>query len=307
MDLKELGSRLKAEREQQGLTVEQMMELTKLSRVNVHAIEEGNKNDFPHPVYAKGFIKNYAKALGLDSEEIGKEFSKFYSIDENSEENENTGYFADENLAQSDYSNGSSSSSKLSIFVIILLVVVLAGFVYYLNGSSLLNFGKSQKSEVIVNDNVTETGNTDVDKNEKIPEKNVDISTETPAEVTNEAASETAKEEASVTDLNNKVDPVKEEEITPVSAPKTKAQPIVKNTVVITAKPGEACWLEVTSDGTSQEYVLQENETVSLSYKKELKIKFGNAGGVNIIYDGKAIALNSAKGKVKTIEFPIAE
>ncbi len=304
MDLKELGSRLKAEREQQGLTVEQMMELTKLSRVNVHAIEDGNKDDFPHPVYAKGFIKNYAKALGLDSEEIGNEFSKFYSVEELSDEKKDINSCVDERLSQNDYSDVSASSSKLSIFIIILLVVVLAGLIYYLNDSSFLNFGKSKKSEVTVIDDAKEPVNTDAHNMKSLPEKNEDISKVSPAEV----STEDTQSEALVADSNENIAPVEEEKTVPEkSSSKTEAQPMVKNTVVITTKPGEACWLEATSDGTSQEYVLQENETVSLSYEKNLKIRFGNAGGVNIISDGKPISLNAAKGKVKTLEFPISE
>ncbi|SME94078.1 helix-turn-helix domain-containing protein [Desulfovibrio gilichinskyi] len=303
MDLKELGSRLKAEREQQGLTVEQMMELTKLSRVNVHAIEDGNKNDFPHPVYAKGFIKNYAKALGLDSEEIGNEFSKFYCIDEPGDEKKDINSCADNSLSQNNYSDIPSSSSKSSIFLIIILVVVLAGLVYYLNGSSLLNFGKSQKSEVVVTDESKEIVNTDAHNMESLQEKNEDISKEVPAEY---SAGET-QTEAQVADSNKEIAPVEDKKAAPVISPKTEAQSIVKNTVVITAKPGESCWLEATSDGTSKEYVLQENETVSLPYVNNLKIKFGNAGGVNLISDGKPIVLNAAKGKVKTLEFPISE
>ncbi|WP_291327621.1 helix-turn-helix domain-containing protein [Desulfovibrio sp. UCD-KL4C] len=298
MDLKELGSRLKAEREQQGLTVEQMMELTKLSRVNVHAIEEGNKDDFPHPVYAKGFIKNYAKALGLDSEEIGNEFSKFYSVDKPGDEEKDINSCVDERLSQNDYSDVSASSSKSSIFIIFLLVVVLASLVYYLNNSSFLNFGESQKKEVLVTDDAIKPVKTDAHNIESLSEKNEDISKVAPAEVSTETP---------VADFNNKTTAVEDVKIAPESSSKTKAQPVVKNIVVITTKPGEACWLEATSDGISQEYVLQENETVSLSYKKDLKIRFGNAGGVNILSDGNPISLNAAKGKVKTLEFPISE
>ncbi len=303
MDLKELGSRLKAEREQQGLTVEQMMELTKLSRVNVHAIEDGNKDDFPHPVYAKGFIKNYAKALGLDSEEIGNEFSKFYSVAEPSDETKDINSCIDERISKNDYSDVSTRTSKSSIFIIFILVVVLAGLVYYLNGSSFLNFGESQKSEVAVTDNANEPVEINAHNMESLPEKNEDISKVIPAEI----STENTQPETSAQDSNNDITPVEKEKIVPESPVKTEVQPMVKNTVVITTKPGEACWLEATIDGTSQEYVLQENETVSLSYEKNLKIKFGNAGGVNIISDGKPISLNAAKGKVKTLEFPISE
>ncbi|SDL20188.1 protein RodZ, contains Xre-like HTH and DUF4115 domains [Maridesulfovibrio ferrireducens] len=307
MDLKELGSRLKAERERQGLTVEHMMELTKLSRVNVHAIEDGNKKDFPHPVYAKGFIKNYAKALGLDSEEIGNEFSKFYSVDGSADKNIQDPCI-DENLARSDYSDVSTKTSMSSIFLILILIAVLAGLVYYLHDNALLDFWNTKKTEIVITEEVVENVAVDEQQKETTPEQNDEISTETPIE----AALETVQKEAPIVGSSEDVVVISEPEESASASerkelPIAAIQPIVTNTVVITAKSGEACWLEAVTDGNNQEFVLQETESISLPYKESLKIKFGNAGGVEVISDGKPLVLNVAKGKVKTIEFPISE
>ncbi|MBI9111415.1 RodZ domain-containing protein [Maridesulfovibrio ferrireducens] len=299
MDLKELGSRLKAERERQGLTVEHMMELTKLSRVNVHAIEDGNKKDFPHPVYAKGFIKNYAKALGLDSEEIGDEFSKFYSVDGSTDKNIQDPSI-DENLARSDYSDVSTKTSMSSIFLILILIAVLAGLVYYLHDNALLDFWNNNKTEIVVTEEIVE--------NVAVDEQNDELSIETPVE----DSLETVQEEAPIADSIENIVVISEPEESASTSeqkeiPVAAIQPIVTNTVVITAKSGEACWLEAVTDGKNQEFVLQETESISLPYKESLKIKFGNAGGVEVVSDGKPLVLDVAKGKVKTIEFPISE
>lgn len=75
MDLRELGALLKAERERRGLSENDVIDRIKIGRACLVAIEEGNKDGLPHPVYAKGFVKNYAKWLELDAEEIGEAFS----------------------------------------------------------------------------------------------------------------------------------------------------------------------------------------------------------------------------------------
>jgi len=78
MDLKEFGRQLKEERLRQGLDLTVVMEKTKISRVSLEAIEEGNERALPHPVYAKGFVKNYARFLGLDADKMGNTMAQIY-------------------------------------------------------------------------------------------------------------------------------------------------------------------------------------------------------------------------------------
>ena len=46
------------------------MEATKISRTNIVAMEGGDRSALPLPVYAKGFVKSYARYLGLDADEL---------------------------------------------------------------------------------------------------------------------------------------------------------------------------------------------------------------------------------------------
>lgn len=68
MNLLELGATLKRERERRGLSVRDVMEATKISRRNVSALEAGEVRALPHPVYLKGYVRNYARLVGLDPE-----------------------------------------------------------------------------------------------------------------------------------------------------------------------------------------------------------------------------------------------
>ena len=82
MNLQELGTVFRQEREKRGLTIEDVVQRTKISRRNVLAIEAGRKEDLPHPVYAKGFVKNYARLLNLDPEQFAAALSQEYFVAE---------------------------------------------------------------------------------------------------------------------------------------------------------------------------------------------------------------------------------
>ncbi|MGE4505895.1 MAG: helix-turn-helix domain-containing protein [Desulfovibrionaceae bacterium] len=72
MDLKELGDLLKQEREKLRMSIADVSESTRISRRILTIFEQGDADHYPHPVYAKGFIRNYARALGLDPEECAR-------------------------------------------------------------------------------------------------------------------------------------------------------------------------------------------------------------------------------------------
>jgi cytoskeleton protein RodZ len=66
----ELGERLRQAREAKGMTLEQIEEITKIRRRYLQALEEEDYGQLPGDVFVRGFLRNYALALGLDPEEI---------------------------------------------------------------------------------------------------------------------------------------------------------------------------------------------------------------------------------------------
>jgi cytoskeletal protein RodZ len=61
-----VAEQLRAAREARKLTVEQVAEMTKIRTDHLRALEEGNFNRFPAPIYIRGSVKNYATMLKLD-------------------------------------------------------------------------------------------------------------------------------------------------------------------------------------------------------------------------------------------------
>ena len=63
-----LGLRIR--RETLRLTLKDICQSTRVSVVNLEAIENGEFHDLPVPIYTKNFIKTYARALDVDSKPI---------------------------------------------------------------------------------------------------------------------------------------------------------------------------------------------------------------------------------------------
>ena len=62
-----------------------MAEKIKISSSVIIALEEGNREKFPHPVYARGFVRSYASLLGFDHAELCAEFAREYPVEEDHE------------------------------------------------------------------------------------------------------------------------------------------------------------------------------------------------------------------------------
>jgi cytoskeletal protein RodZ len=61
---------LRQARESQKLTVHQVAEVTKIRTDHLLALEDGNFDVFPAPVYIRGFVRSYATLLKLDVPQI---------------------------------------------------------------------------------------------------------------------------------------------------------------------------------------------------------------------------------------------
>lgn len=59
---------LKTARENSGLTLKELFFRTRISAINLEAIENGHFHLLPVPIYTRNFIKTYADALGVDPE-----------------------------------------------------------------------------------------------------------------------------------------------------------------------------------------------------------------------------------------------
>ncbi|QHZ46867.1 helix-turn-helix domain-containing protein [Bacillus sp. NSP9.1] len=72
----ELGNRLKEAREEKGMSLDDLQAATKIQKRYLTALEEGNYDVIPGKFYVRAFIKQYAEAVGLNSELLFEEYKK---------------------------------------------------------------------------------------------------------------------------------------------------------------------------------------------------------------------------------------
>ncbi len=75
--MKEIGLKLKEKREENGVSIDEVAEDLKLRPSQIQSLEEGKKEDFKDVLFLKYLIRDYAKYLGLNGEELVDEFNEF--------------------------------------------------------------------------------------------------------------------------------------------------------------------------------------------------------------------------------------
>ena len=68
------GERLKREREMRNVSLEEIAESTKIGKRNLLALETEEFNKLPGGIFNKGFVRAYAKYLGLDEDQAVTDF-----------------------------------------------------------------------------------------------------------------------------------------------------------------------------------------------------------------------------------------
>jgi len=80
----ELGHILREARETKGLTLEEAQEETRINSKYLAALENGEYDKLPTPVHVRGFLRNYARFLGLDSQPLLERYELNLSQQSNS-------------------------------------------------------------------------------------------------------------------------------------------------------------------------------------------------------------------------------
>ncbi|OGQ80822.1 MAG: hypothetical protein A2289_21120 [Deltaproteobacteria bacterium RIFOXYA12_FULL_58_15] len=73
------GSLLRRLRESADATVQDVADITKIGKRYVHAIEENDFSSLPAAVYVRGFVAEYARALGIDPLMVARSYMALYA------------------------------------------------------------------------------------------------------------------------------------------------------------------------------------------------------------------------------------
>ena len=70
------GPRLRLERERRQISLTSIAENTKISRSLLEALERDDVSRWPTGIFRRSFVRAYATAIGLDADEVVKEFAE---------------------------------------------------------------------------------------------------------------------------------------------------------------------------------------------------------------------------------------
>jgi len=69
-ELASFGEELRREREIRGISLKEISDATKISKRFLEAIERNDHHTLPAPVFTRGFVREYARYVGLNAEEM---------------------------------------------------------------------------------------------------------------------------------------------------------------------------------------------------------------------------------------------
>jgi cytoskeleton protein RodZ len=263
-----LGERFRAAREARGLTLSDVAEHIRIRSVYLAAIEDESWASIGAPVYIRGFLRTYARFLGLDPEEVVAEFNGQASappapVPSAPGAPPKTSYLADEQAP-------ARGLSPL-IWIASLVAVVLIAIVVY--------------NEATLRGRQTAAA---------LPSNSPAVSPA--ASATALAATTSASPDASGSPT---VAPSGSPTVTPSGSPAAAGPNTLQ--VVFTAPS----WLRVTVDGSVSMEGTFPAGTVRQFHGKIARLRIGNAGGVEIIVDGKSLGKLGSAGDVVERSFTL--
>ena len=72
------GPRLRSERERRGITLSTIVTVTKVGTDLWVGLERNDFSKWPSGIFARAFVRDYARAVGLDADEVVDEFCRLF-------------------------------------------------------------------------------------------------------------------------------------------------------------------------------------------------------------------------------------
>ena len=124
------GASLRKERELRGITLEEISQHTKVHARFLEAIENDDLSVLPAKAFAKGFLRSYARMVGLDEELVITNFEYYHRTMQHQEEAVNP---------QKELANG-SRHRVIFLILVLIIVVLMAIIILYYQGYLNLNW-----------------------------------------------------------------------------------------------------------------------------------------------------------------------
>src|SRR5215204_2475362 len=124
-----LGEKLRQAREERGISISEVAEQTRIAPHYLDLIENDDYRTLPGGIFNKGFVKAYAKYVGLDEQEALQEYARLVAQKEETAGDTNTRYRPE--VLTDDRS--ASSIVPTVVFAAIILALMTVGILFAVN------------------------------------------------------------------------------------------------------------------------------------------------------------------------------
>jgi cytoskeletal protein RodZ len=294
--MESVGELFKQAREAQGMNLEEVASLTRIQQQFLQALEEEDFAKLPEHVFTKGFVRTYARSLGIDEDEALRRFSEtagsFYEKDE-------------EDRRQFQKRVEDDRKGKLNRnLVMIITGAVLIGLIYLLprEQSGPLVPDRSGPASVPAPSVPTEdisSGEGGVSLGEPLNSGNVSVSDDDASPPQPDSSVNQKQKPEKVASLKEDSSPRQPKEISSrgedsSDSPRVGTLPTSEQTtlasqdLLLELEAMEMTWIVVRSDeGEPHEALLQPGETATWKASERFYLTLGNAGGVSVKLNGE--------------------
>lgn len=154
-----LGEKLRQARESRGITISEVAEQTRISALYLESIENNDYRGLPGGIFNKGFVKSYAKYVGVDEQEALQDYAKIVSAQSSESDEEGKTYRPE--VLTDDRTTGSMLPTLIIAAIILGLfawgVISLVG---YLNTPSEITTTNTSSNTNTANTNTATNSNT---------------------------------------------------------------------------------------------------------------------------------------------------
>lgn len=119
-----LGEKLRQAREERGLSISEVAEQTRISALYLESIENNDYKPLPGGIFNKGFVKSYAKFVGIDDQEALQDYSRIIAAQGGDTNPEETKTYRPEVLTDD---QARATSLPTVIFAVIILGLLAFG------------------------------------------------------------------------------------------------------------------------------------------------------------------------------------
>lgn len=294
------GDRMRREREMRGVTLEEISESTKISKRALQALEEEDFDLLPGGIFNKGFVRAYARFLGIDEEQAVADFVAADAANHKPEEEEDKFPLNLEDRTAKPPLNPKRSLTPM-ILALLLLAAAAGGWTLWNKHKAQQSASESQAGETSVPaskspEQLSPAQATSANPNEA---STTAIPTGEAAKPTDSSQKTGSSPSTSASDSNSPSDTAGSDDLSPTDSISSSRKPFT-----ISIKATEDSWIRIVADGKIKtESILNAEKEISFTAGKELVLFAGNAGGIEVSYNGKPIAPLGKKKELRRVTF----